>query len=200
MRYKHGETKKLSLAQQQRITKPLIEDVIPEYLDGDMKKNALNFIAYLRANRMKPLWHGLNTWKANDKGTGLYSIMLCEGDGEGWGYYGRPRPKILPSWVVSPWLVHMCEYEESILSEGLQNLIWDNVFYCVHSPGQSGKGCSSNKGCAGGHDVTILGKEFKGLCRCRPHASVLDPDEAAIHGIKRLLELERKARKNIHKR
>jgi len=36
------EPNSVSLYQQQKTVKPLIEDSIPEYLDGDMKKLALD--------------------------------------------------------------------------------------------------------------------------------------------------------------
>jgi len=34
--------------------KPQIEEVIPQYLDGDMRRAALGFVAHLRANKMPP--------------------------------------------------------------------------------------------------------------------------------------------------
>ena len=46
----------------QKKPKPEIENVIPEYLDGDMKKTALDFVAWLRANKMNPVWASANIW------------------------------------------------------------------------------------------------------------------------------------------
>jgi len=184
------EQKNRSPRQQQQAIKPLIEDIIPECLNGQMRKIAMDFVAYLRANKMKPMWQGLNTWGAKDKGIVLYSIMLHVGK----GYYGRVGD--LPSWGITLNPIHMNTYEGRIVHEGLQNFILDNVFYCVHSgrSDSSGEGCNPNKRCAGGRDRTILGKELKALCGCRSLTWVWDPDNAAIHGIKRLLELEQKAR------
>jgi len=181
---------KLSPRQRQQAIKPLIEDVIPEYLDGDMRTSAMDFVAHLRANKMPPRWHGLHTWMANYRGKGICSIVLRVGR----GYYGRLGD--LPSWLITPCLTHVHEYETLLMNGELRNLLWDNVFYCVHSgrSDSSGEGCNPNKRCAGGRNFTILGKEFKGLCGCRSLMWVWNPDETAIEGIKRLLELEQKAR------
>jgi len=181
-----AKQKQLSLAQQQRITKPLIEDVIPEYLDGDMKKSALDFVAYLRKNRMSPSFARIaNAWNNNYKGSGLYYIGLCRQDP-----YGKPR-----QWVINPYLKHISQYEDIIIQEGLQHIIWNNVHPCTNP--LTG-GCNYH-GCAPGTNKTILGKEFKSVCIAhmylgRPLMWAYDPDEATIDCIKRLLELERKAR------
>jgi len=74
------------------------------------------------------------------------------------------------------------EYEDAIINDGLQNIVWNGIKYC-----------SSCTGCAPGRDVTLLGKECKGLCHA-PVVTVCDPDEATVNGIKRLLELEKQAR------
>ena len=46
------------LLDEQRKARPKIEDAIPEYMDGTMKAAALDFIAWLRANKMSPGWAG----------------------------------------------------------------------------------------------------------------------------------------------
>ena len=85
---------------------------------------------------------------------------------------------------------------EIIIKEGLQNLIWDSMFYCVHSIGSGffRKECNPNKGCAGGKNMMLLGKGFEGICIGRVRTHILNPDKAAVDGIKRLLDLEKKAR------
>jgi len=184
-----AKQKQLSLAQQQRITKPLIEDVIPEYLDGDMKKSALDFVAYLRKNRMSPSFARIaNAWHNSYKGTGLYTIWICTKGSK--DPYGKPR-----KWAINPYLKHISHYEDIILQEGLQHFIWNNVRPCKHHV----TGDCNFHGCAPGTNKTILGKEFKNVCIAhmhigRPLMVAHDPDEATIDCIKRLLELERKAR------
>ena len=54
--------------QQQKMTKPQIEVVINEYLDGDEQTAALDFVAWLRTNGLPLKWSGLNAWTLNYKG------------------------------------------------------------------------------------------------------------------------------------
>ena len=50
-----SEKKIISLPyKEQKAIKPKIEDLIPNHLDGDMKESALDFIAFLRKNKMAP--------------------------------------------------------------------------------------------------------------------------------------------------
>lgn len=183
------EEKKLTPAQQQAKDKPLIEDIIPVHLDGDVRNRAVGFVAYMRENKMKPVWASMYTWKCVYKGKGICSIRIAISGERG---YSGP-----PTWVISPNIEHISMYEESILSEGLQNIIWDNLGYCKRCYLCDG---SSQKLKAAGlppvhvGDCVVLGKEIKGLCLGRPCVGVFNPDEAAVNGIKRLLELEKKAR------
>ena len=53
----------MSLYQVQKEINPKVEDVISDYLDGEMKRIALDFIAFLRTNKMNPAWTLTNLWK-----------------------------------------------------------------------------------------------------------------------------------------
>ena len=46
---------------QQKTTKPVIEDVIGQFLEGDTLGNAMEFIAFLRENGMNPRWASANS-------------------------------------------------------------------------------------------------------------------------------------------
>ena len=91
-------------------------------------------------------------------------------------------------WAVTPYLDNVGEYEEAIIAEGLQNVLWDNLYHCVK--------CFPDRDCArrGGMTRTIFGRECEGLCVGRRPFCFYDPDEAAVDCIKRLLELEERAR------
>lgn len=160
-----------SLYQKQKAVKPAVEDIIPEYLDGDMEKAALDFAAWLRENKLAPGWTLTNTWNVSCKGKKISLIGLGE---EVWC-----NSKF---WRVELRLLNMSEYVESISDEGVHNIIWNGIKYCTS--------CS---GCAPGRDVTLFGKECIGLCHL-PDVIVCDPDEETVESIKRLIELERKAR------
>ena len=152
-------------------SKDQIEDFIPVYIIGDLQKTALDFVVYLKENKMKPSWSVTNTWNANCKGKSLCKINSGE---EVWANS--------KSWSLQLRLNHLNEYEEPIISDGLQNIVWNNIKYC-----------GSCAGCAPGIDRTLFGKVCKGLCHV-PVVTVCDPDKATVDGIKRLLELEKQAR------
>lgn len=171
----------------QKGNRPKIEDVILSCLDGDLQKIALDFAVFMRENKMpfKLCTSTTRAQRASYKSRPICGILVCSDDG---GFQADS-----PSWIVALYLEHMDNYAKIIMNEGLQSILWDNIFYCVHYNGNA-KGCNPNKGCAGGRTHIILGKEINGICRCRPPAWVNDPNEAAIKSIKRLIELEQKAR------
>jgi len=165
----------------QKETKAKIEDVIPHYLDGGLKKAALDFAAYLQANKMQLKWDAWNTWKAHSKGKVLCWVKL--------NLFVRPI-----DWVVSPCLTNIDEYEEAIINEGWQYFIWDNFKRCKQS-------CRDRGICKGAGSVTILSKEFNDICGevfyvNNKKVDFVNPDEIAVDRIRKLLELERAAREN----
>ena len=178
----------------QRPLKPDMESIIPEYLEGDTKRRALDFIAHLRETKMKPVWTVANGWKATCKGKPIYNAKLPsrENGGEDWIFRTKkPSDKTewVHSWVMMPYLNHINEYEDIIIDKGWQDIIWDHMCYC--------QTCSN--GCAPGVAKTIVGKELTGLCLCGTHSNCLrvlfvNPDETTIAVLKELLELERQAR------
>jgi len=173
----------------QKKPKPEIENVIPEYLDGDMKKTALDFVAWLRANKMNPVWASANIWKATYKGGTICALQLPI---SGYSVYKN-------SWIISPHLNRINEYETEIASEELQDTVLDCIVYCDHASGCSGHGCSPNKFCAGGDTKTILNKELSGVCCAGCNAAfaftrICDPDLTAVSNIKKLILMEQKAR------
>ena len=112
---------KLSFKEQKAL-KLKIEDEIPKFLDGEMKQSALDFIAYMRANKMQPAWLSTNSWKANYKG---------------------------------------------------QNI------------------CDHTHHCGPGWGMTFLGSEYENVCHNVP-VRYVNPGEAEINCIKRILELMRR--------
>jgi len=168
---------------EQKEVKPVIEDAITEFLDGDMKRNALDIIAYLRDSKISPRWCLTNWWNSSCKGKSICKIHLSD---NGWAKTGRSKTY---SWHIASYLQYMDKYKETIMNEGLQNIIWDHFAYW--------RGCLTR--CSNwtttGRDITILGKEFKDLCGCATwRICVHDPDEITLNSVKRLLELEKRAR------
>ena len=172
----------------QRETKPNVEDVLPYFLDGEMRKTALGFVAHLRENKMTLRWAGIqNVWSANCKGKIICKVMLINDNWKNVPQYSGH------SWVVEPYLLFMDKYKDIIINEGLQDIIWDNFVDCVSCPSFR-KSHSYDRPCSPGVTAVILGKEIKHFCATRPLTWIWDPDEADINSIKRLLELEQMAR------
>jgi len=175
------EDDKGSFLQKQIKEKPNIEDVIPEYLDGDMRKPALDFVTWLRENKMPPTFAGItNAWRYSCKGKCLYYIRLS--------VTYRREPK---KWVVNPHLFNIAKYEDVIKKEGLSEFLWDNVHHCQRCfPEKYPEG----RPCVPGRNITLLGKEVREVCSGRQPLWFHEPGGPAIECIKRLLELERAAR------
>jgi len=70
------DEKKLTFAQQQRKNKPKIEDRIAECFTGEKAKNALDFVAWLRENKLNPGWAGTDTWNIRFKGKSMGTISF----------------------------------------------------------------------------------------------------------------------------
>lgn len=90
------EQKNVSLYQQQKAAKPLVEDMIAESLGGKMKKLALDLVAHLRANKMKPVWCLTNQWKAIYKTKNICRITL-------YPKHLPAPPEIRATWIVPEW-------------------------------------------------------------------------------------------------
>jgi len=175
----------------QRKLRPKIEDVIPLMVGEDKQQNALEFVAWLRENKMSPGWGGIhNTWNVNYKGRVLCKIGSSENKKNWWCYL---------------YLANIERYEDIILSENLQNFVWDNVIFCVCAPNApkikhlaTMGGTCMNARCA--ITVTICGKEFQYKCGNGTFRfyNFENPNETEIAALKRLIELEKQARHAIH--
>lgn len=84
-----------ALLAEQKKTKPAFEDAAGDFLDGDALENALDFVAFLRANGMNPRWSSTNQWRV----TGKKSKEVCNihlGGAKGaWMAYLQPG-----DWVI----------------------------------------------------------------------------------------------------
>jgi len=152
---------------EQKMMKLKIEDEIPVYLEGETRRSALDFVAYMRANKMQPSWQSTNSWKANYKGQNICVIRLSKG-----------------SWCVVPrisrWnkLVNSYNlFENEIAEEGLTGIVHANVNIC--------RSCAN---CGPGWEMTFLGKTFGNVCHNVP-VRYIDPGAAEIGCIKKVLDL-----------
>ncbi|MBT3276114.1 MAG: hypothetical protein HN368_23400 [Spirochaetales bacterium] len=149
-----------------------IEDFVVEVLIGDVQKNALEFIEYLRANRMlferwrKGFWENKLYWviKLNNK---YVCFVLVNGSEE------NDDP-----WIIwSDDSVSKC-FENFPLDEHTKEIAWKNVDFCAN--------CGS---CSGGTCKTIFGKEFTNVCRTTFRFN--NPDVEALVFIKKMVEIRK---------
>ncbi|MCL2286213.1 MAG: hypothetical protein FWC32_07595, partial [Firmicutes bacterium] len=153
--------------QQQKI-KPKIEDIIVEFLEGDRQQNALEFVAYLRTNKLNPCYASYNAWWVNYKGKRLISLRVgCKESVR----YGLSTG----SWHIGHWLQGF-NFPDNIDDE-LKQFIWENTLPCIH--------CQN---CAPGHSGSILGKHFESICYLR----IENPDANGLEHVKKLLECKKK--------
>jgi hypothetical protein len=64
--------------QEQILTKPDIDDIICHYLDGNILKDALNFIEHIRNTKMKIKWSSFNVWSVRFKRKHVMDIRVAE--------------------------------------------------------------------------------------------------------------------------
>ena len=174
----------------QKVTKPNIEDVLPHYLSGEMLKNALDFVAYLRKNKMKPSWTIHNAWKATYKGKPLYYIRLPLYDSH---FYRPNQPAEITwerSWTVTPYLLGIEQYQHQITDETDQQIVMDNLY-----------GCKPNciEPCNSETKLQLFGKEIVKNCDSGGTINnrslwIVNPNEREIAAIKKFMELEKQAR------
>ena len=184
------QERQLTTYQKQKLTKPLVEDMLPDVLDGEILTTAQDFVAHLRSSRIKPSWVLINQWKAMYKGRCICKIIIRQ---DCW--------KNPDKWIVAAWLENISQYEDILIAEGLDKLVQDNIYYCVQKPEGSPAGDKIQHaltypcnlwGCAPGKTVNLCGKELTNCC-CngnRQYYWVHNPTIEDLRGLKRVIELE----------
>ena len=132
-----------------------IENVINERLIGDARKNALEFIAYLRENEIQlerevgGYWDDKFYYGAIFNNNFVCFILISNEE--------KTDPE---SWTVwsddsgSRW------FEDYLLDERLKEVAWKNVDVCGNETDTACGGCPS----IGGQPKTVFGKLFNNTC------------------------------------
>ncbi|MCL2434434.1 MAG: hypothetical protein FWD16_07970, partial [Clostridia bacterium] len=97
-------------------------------------------------------------------------------------------------WSISPKLYNIGNYDELAISEGLNSIPWEVTRYCVFkdNPDRMDVNATCAR-CRRTMNRTIFGVEHKGLCH-HYWPTFVNANEATVQCLKRLLELEQKAR------
>jgi len=146
----------------------MIEDVINDVLSGAAKVNALNLVAYLRANKLNPKLAATNAFKVSSK-----TFTVCFIRFHGSAAYNNMGPG---EWGVCPFIG---EYEADALPDDMREIAWANKKHC-QTCGQCALPVSS-----------IFGRKFLTSCECS--ISFKNPNAEEIECTKKLIELRRDA-------
>jgi len=152
-------------AKRKRI-KPTIEEVVSNLPDYEVKTNILDFIAYLKKNKMHPIQASMNSWKITRK-----ACVVC---------YLRVN---LEAGTVQVQPI-LNEYRHDSLSDELKEIVWKN------KKGACGTRCHN----CSYKLKTIFGKEYKDACG--NVVSFINPGIEEIECIKELLELRKSVIRN----
>jgi len=155
------------LIKSQKTTKPVIEDIIGFFLEGDKLANAMDFIAFLRENNMNPRWASANSWRVTAKNKPVCRIDL-----------GGLLHVWMSHFAIGDWQISELEgverkyMEVFVGNDVMQSFVWENVGMC--------RRCSDK---CGSRIRSYAGKVFEQCCGLR----VLNPDAAALIKSKELV-------------
>lgn len=154
-----------SLYKKQKELKPKAEDVAAKLIDGNNLKNLMNFLEFLKDNKLTPRWQSSNSWKVTYKNKSVCYVNLND------------REKF---WMIrhsqftrDQWFKDYDEYIEN-------NELKEFVLGHINAPICVGRGCK------GRENMTILGKHFDSVCNCWP-LTVKNADGAILENSKKLV-------------
>lgn len=132
----------------QKNTKPDIEDVIGDFLEGDALQSAMDFVAFLRANNMKPRWSSANNWRVTGKKSKPI-CSICLGGAKGaWMRYLNPG-----DWSILSLEGMGRQYLDVFAAcDEMKAFVWAGVKPCTR--------CCS----CGPRSRTYIGKDFDECC------------------------------------
>ena len=155
----------MSLYKSQKSAKPKVEDVAVELINGDNLENLMDFLKFLKDNKLTPRWQSCNSWSVRYKNKSVCYVNLND------------REKV---WMIrhsqftrDNWFI---DYDKYITDDELKKFILDNI----NAPLCVGRGCK------GRQNITILGKHFDSVCNCWP-LTLKNPNGASLECAKKLI-------------
>lgn len=157
------------------MSKQQMEDVIGAVLNGEARRNALDFAAHLRSHGI-PLAEAENYWEVAYNGKSVCFLMITgSGDAPGpWTIWSDQEPG---SWVA--WREDGTDRGAREIrpeDESVRETAWANLNRCASCGGE----------CSPGKRKTVLGKAFDGLCSSA--LAFTDPDTEALNCAKRMVD------------
>lgn len=162
-----------ALPDAQKKTKPMIEEILGSFLEGDALQSAMDFVAFLRASNMNPRWSSTNSWRV----TGKRSKEICNiqlGGAKGaWMAYLKAG-----DWVIGGLESMGREYLDAfIASDAIKGFIWASVKPCTR--------CCS---CGPRRGRAYAGKAIGECCGLR----IVNPDTTSLEYAKKIVEANRR--------
>lgn len=152
---------KMSDYQKQKAVKPEVEAVAAEILEGDELNSLLDFVRFLRDNKLTPRWASSNSWTIRYKNKGLCYIKIDS------------RKRL---WNARPERSFFDEYDKYITDIDLKAFILE----IVNPP------LCENRDCWKRREEAIFGKKFTEVCRCWPF-KVDNPEGVVLERLKELI-------------
>ena len=151
---------------EQKLLKPMPEDIAAEVLNEDMQKDITNLCECIRGNNLRIKWVGKNGWEA---AVGKMQVLR--------------RIRIYPAdkyWYVT--LHFFPQYNEYITNEKIHDFVWNNL---------GGSGCdalNTHAKCARKKNMTfnIFGKMYDNQC-CNSQIKIINPTGKALEYTKTLI-------------
>ena len=144
---------------EQKKEKPRIEDIASDYLEGEALENVLDFVTWLRANKMTP------TFGSKSKIGISYTTHVCYlklFHGHWW------------IWISGKHRKHKHGYVDDFLAcAELKEIVSKDLAQCI-------EGCGHKCNGGQGYTVTVCGETYHKVCGCctvrfrSPNAETLD--------------------------
>jgi hypothetical protein len=149
----------------QKAIKPRIEDVAKELKSKNDLNNLLDFLEFLKENKLAPRWQSSNTWIVRYKNKRVCNLRINYRE-DGWRISNN-------QFIHEKWFENSNKYPLDI---ELKDFILDNI---------SAPGCLSKTDCKGIENITVLGKHFDAICNCWPF-SIKNPSGTKLEYLKKL--------------
>jgi len=144
-------------------TAPVLEDFIREKLTGETQQNALDYVAFLRSNKL-PLVSNSDGWFIGGNFENSIGFLIVRGDAQ----------------KVDPWTIcfYFCDFGgNGSTNDELKETAWAYVNPCTK--------CHEGWKDCGRANRTVFGREFEALC-LSPLA-FNNPDGKTLESVKKLM-------------
>jgi len=154
--------------------KMTLAEMATNVLDKDKLENFMDFIAFVKENKMTLRRPSTYTWEVSYK-----KVSICTAN-----LYSVERYKPDGSWSIRPNNHLFDDLGKSVTDADLQALILNAMNYILC------RGCSGGQ-CMGRETLTIFGKEFSGVCSGSP-IMIISPEGEALEHAKELTLITKK--------